>query len=86
MKNEIKIEQKEDGYHTTDLYFAAYLQVAGAPMQKASRQNGRVSFIFNVDVVNIEELRTAWFNQTGKVAALAYANTIKNLKHLCHMP
>jgi hypothetical protein len=86
MKTEIKNEQKEDGYYTTDLYFAAYLQVAGAPMQKASRQNGRVSFIFDCAIVNIEELRTAWYNQTGKVPALAYANTIKNLKHLCHMP
>jgi hypothetical protein len=82
MKNEIK----DDGYHTTDLYFAAYLQVAGAPMQKAAKQGGRISFVFNCDVVNIDELRTAWFNQTGKVSALAYANTIKNLKHLCHMP
>ena len=83
----MKIEMKDDGsYHTTDLYFAAYLQVAGAQMKKADRQGGRISFVFNSDVVNIEELRTAWFNQTGKVPALAYANTIKNLKHLCHMP
>lgn len=82
----MKNETKDDGYYTTDLYFAAYLQVAGAPMQKASKTGGRISFVFNCDVVNIEELRTAWFNQTGKVSALAYANTIKNLKHLCHMP
>jgi Domain of unknown function (DUF5659) len=82
----MKNEMKEDGYHTTDLYFAAYLQVAGAPMQKHARQGSRVSFVFSCDIVNIEELRTAWFNKSGKVSALEYANTIKNLKHLCHMP
>jgi len=79
-------EMKNDGYYTTDLYFAAYLQVAGAPMREPIRQGPRVSFVFNSDVVNIPELRTAWFNKTGKVAALEYANSIKNLKHLCHMP
>lgn len=83
----MKNEMKDDGfYYTTDLYFAAYLQVAGTQMKKSDRQGGRISFVFNTDVVNIEELQTAWFNQTGKVSALAYANAIKNLKHLCHMP
>lgn len=72
-------------YHTTDLYFAAYLQVAGAPMKNTSRQGSRITFAFDCAIVNIEELRTAWFNQTGRVSALNYANTIKNLKHLCHM-
>ena len=86
MKNEMQNEMREDGYYTTDLYFAAYLQVAGAPLQKAARQNGRVSFVFKSDIVNIEELRTAWFNKTGRVPALEYANTLKNLKHLCHLP
>lgn len=79
-------ETKDGGYQTTDLYFAAYLQVAGATMQRTSKHGTRISFVFNCDVVNIEELRTAWFNQSGKVPALLYANTIKNLKHLCHMP
>jgi hypothetical protein len=82
----MKNEMKDDGYYTTDLYFAAYLQVAGAPMQRADRQGSRVSFVFDCGVVNIDELRTAWFNQTGRVSALAFANAIKNLKHLCHMP
>lgn len=82
----MKSETRDDGYHTTDLYFAAYLQVAGAPMQRTARQGTRISFVFDCAVVNIEELRNAWYNQTGKVPALTYANTIKNLKHLCHMP
>jgi len=79
-------ETKDGRYETTDLYFAAYLQVAGAAMHGTAKHGTRVSFVFNSDVVNIDELRTAWFNRSGRVSALDYANTIKNLKHLCHMP
>ena len=79
-------ETNDSRYETTDLYFAAYLQVAGATMESTAKHGTRVSFVFSSDVVNIKELRSAWYNHTGKVPALAYANTIKNLKHLCHMP
>lgn len=80
--------QMSDGlYATTDLYFAAYLQCAGAPMERTDRSDsGRLTFVFDSTVVNIDELKTAWFNQSGKVSALSYASAIKNLKHLCHMP
>lgn len=78
---------KEGEYDTTDLYFAAYLQVAGMPLKRTQKRgNGRLSFIFDSDVVNLEELKNAWFNNSGRVPALPYANAIKNLKHICHMP
>lgn len=74
-------------YATTDLYYAAYLQCAGAPMIGTEKSgSGRLTFVFNSTIVNIEELKTAWFNQTGRVSAQQYANCIKNLKHICHMP
>lgn len=82
MKNEVAGE-----YATTDLYFAAYLQCAGAPMLGTDRDgNGRLTFKFDATVVNVEALKNAWFSQTGKVGAQQYANCIKNLKHICHMP
>jgi hypothetical protein len=78
---------RENEFRTSDLYFAAYLQVAGVSMVRTDKNgNGRVSFIFDTSVSNLEELRNAWFGQTGKVAALSYANAIKTLKSLCHMP
>jgi hypothetical protein len=78
--------KNDETFMTNDLYFAAYLQVAGAPMQKAAKQtSGRISFLFDSSVVNIEELKTAWYNNTGKVPALPYANAVKSLKHLCHI-
>jgi len=45
----------------------------------------KVSFIFDTSIVNLPELKTAWFNQKGKVPAQPYANAIKSLKSICHM-
>lgn len=72
---------------TSDLYFAAYLQTAGVPMKTTVRttDNGKVYFVFDTTIVNIEELKTAWFNNSGKVAANPYAYAIKSLKALCHL-
>lgn len=74
-------------FRTSDLYFAAYLQVAGVSMVRTDRNgSGKVSFVFDASVANIEELKNAWFNLSGRVAALPYANSIKTLKSVCHMP
>lgn len=79
--------QTAQEYTTTDLYFAAYLQAAGVTMKRTSRAGtGKLDFIFDTSVANIEELKNAWFNQTGRVSAQVYASAIKNLKHICHMP
>jgi hypothetical protein len=79
--------QTPDEYRTSDLYFAAYLQVAGAPMVRTDRNgNGKVSFVFDTSITNIEELKQAWFSRQGKVEALPYADAIKSLKSICHMP
>ncbi len=74
-------------FRTSDLYFAAYLQTAGVPMVKTEKNgSGKVSFIFDSSIGNIDSLKMAWANQTGKVAALPYSSAIKILKSLCHMP
>lgn len=74
-------------FKTSDLYFAAYLQTAGVEMTGTKRNpdSRKVSFIFDTSIVNVNELKTAWFNQKGKVAAQPYANAIKSLKSICHM-
>lgn len=83
-----KNHNEKDGqdFRTSDLYFAAYLQVAGTGLKGTDREpGGKVSFVFDTSLINIAELRTAWFNHTGRVAALPYANAIKSLKSICHM-
>jgi hypothetical protein len=73
-------------FKTSDLYFAAYLQVAGVPMLRSDRDpKGKVTFVFDQGFSNMPELKNAWFNQSGKVPALPYANAVKSLKSICHM-
>jgi hypothetical protein len=79
-------QKAEDVFKTPDLYFAAYLQVAGVNMVRTERNGGKVTFIFDTSISNIDELKHAWFSQTGKIAALPFANAIKSLKSICHMP
>lgn len=75
----------KDTFRTADLYFAAYLLTAGVEMKRTDRENNRVFFVFDTSICNLDELKTAWFNNSGKIAAQPYANSIKNLKGLCHM-
>lgn len=73
-------------HSTTDLYYAAYLQCIGIQIIRTDSKAGRITFVFDVSVVNIEELKNAWYNQTGKVCAQPYANCIRTLKARCHQP
>jgi Domain of unknown function (DUF5659) len=72
-------------FRTPDLYFAAYLQTAGVEMKRTDRENGRVYFVFDTTICNLDELKAAWFNNTGKVPAQPFSNSIKNLKSLVHI-
>jgi hypothetical protein len=76
----------DSDFKTSDLYFAAYLQVAGVLMIRTEREpKGKVTFVFDTSIANLEELRNGWFSQTAKVPALNYANAIKSLKSIVHM-
>lgn len=74
-----------DEFRTPDLYFAAYLQTAGVEMKRTDRENNRIYFVFDVSIANIGELKAGWFNNSSKVPAQPYANSIKSLKSACHM-
>lgn len=76
---------RTDEFRSPDLYFSAYLQVAGLTMVRTETKDGRVFFVFDTSVGDIDTLKEAWFNHGGKVPALPYANAIKSLKSLCHM-
>ncbi len=76
---------KSGEFKTPDLYFAAYLQTANVEMKRTDRENGRVYFVFDATLSNIDELKTGWFNNTAKVPAQPYAHNIKSLKSVCHM-
>jgi len=78
-------EEKKSGYRTSDLYYAAYLKVAGVKLTGTDRDGGRVYFLFDEgDTNNMRELRDQYYNRTSKVAALTYADEIKVMKALTH--
>lgn len=68
-------------YRTSDLYFAAYLAVAGCPLKRTDREGRRVFFIFN-ELPLLEDLKIQYFNGHAQVKAQPYASQIKNLKSL----
>jgi hypothetical protein len=77
------MEQPTNGYRTSDLYYAAYLKVAGVLLNETVREGGRVYFIFdNMDTIT--DLKRQYFNRTSKVPALTYADEIKAMKALTH--
>lgn len=78
-------DTKSGEFKSPDLYYSAYLQVAGVPMLRTESKEGRVFFVFDTTLVSLEELKQAWFNNTAKVPPLQYANMIKSLKSRCHM-
>ncbi len=72
-------------FSTSDLYFAAYLKTADIPMVSHNREYNKVLFVFNTAAVNIDELRQAWIDETGKVSASKYATSVRMLKGLVHL-
>jgi hypothetical protein len=76
---------KPGEFRTPDLYYAAYLQTAGVEMIRTDKEGARVYFIFDTSLGNMEELKQAWINNTGKVAAQPYAYAVRSLKSICHM-
>ena len=83
-----KSKEAVDEVRTSDLYFAAYLQTAGVALKRtepAAEGNGKIFFVFDASISNVEELKAGWFNNQGKVPANLYAHAIKSLKTLCHV-
>jgi len=66
---------------TADIYFAAYLKVAGVEFQGTEREGSRVYFLFGCPESS-KDLKNQYYNRTAKVAALTYADEVKTMKTL----
>lgn len=65
----------------SDLYLAAYFMTSRVPLIRTERQGPtRVGFVFSSE--RAAELQKSWFDTTGMVVPLAYADALKNLKDL----
>jgi len=76
-----------DTYRTSDLYYAAYLKVAGVPFKDTARDGNRVYFLFEgtEDSLAMRDLKSQFFNGKAKVSALEYKQAIQTMKSLTHM-
>jgi len=74
-------------YRTSDLYYAAYLKVAGVEFIDTAREGARVFFLFQDDGEGtvMRGLRQQYFSGHAKVAALALVQEIKNMKSLTYL-
>lgn len=70
-------------YRSSDLYYAAYLKIAGVEFVGTVREENRVFFLFK-DQDGMEDLRMQYFNGISKVPARTYAEEIKAFKAMCH--
>ena len=78
-------QQLDNGsYRTSDLYYAAYLKVAGCMLKGTEVEGRRVFFIFEKTEM-IPDLKQQYFNRTSKVPALTYADEIRSMKALTHI-
>jgi len=85
--NNGNVDQKDvkDGkFRTSDLYYAAFLKVAGVPFHETERDGDRVFFLFE-SIEGLRDLRNQYYNRTAKVTALTFVDEIRTMKNLTHM-
>ena len=70
-------------YRTSDLYYAAYLRVAGVTMVGTEWEGSRMFFLFE-NAVSLKDLKTQYFMDVARIPALSYAQALKALKALTH--
>lgn len=66
---------------TSDIYYAAYLKVAGVEFAGTVREGSRVFFQF-VDQDGLDDLKLQYYNNVSKIPARPYAEEIKAMKSL----
>jgi len=70
-------------FKTADLYFSAFLKVAGVRFIGTELEGRKVFFLFE-KVETIRDLKREYFNKTAKVPALDFVSEIRAMKSLTH--
>ena len=76
--------ERNENFKTSDIYFAAYLKVAGVKFNGTSREENRVFFLFEMGE-GMRDLKSQYFNRIAKVSALTFADEIRVMKSLTHL-
>lgn len=70
-------------FKTSDLYFSAFLKVAGVRLISTEVEGRKLYFLFE-KVDTIRDLKREYFNKTAKVPAYDFVEEIRNMKSLTH--
>ena len=81
-----KIAMPEPELEISDIYLAAYLNLAGCTLSRRRRQGPRVYFIFTNPGGSLDELREAYYSGKAMVKAHSYANEIVGFKEMACSP
>lgn len=76
---------EESNYRTSDMYYAAFLRVAGVVFLDTEREGNRVFFVFEHPGPRVvRDLKRDYFNGSAKVSALDFSQSLKVTKTLLH--
>lgn len=78
-KKIVEVPKKPEGTPITDLYYAAFLVAHGVRMLGTTREGHRTTFYFEPSEA---KFRAGWYDGSGLVSGLTFANNVKNLKSL----
>ena len=81
MRDKTRNRHPDDGYRTSDLYYAAFLKTAGVPLKRVDREGSKVFFVFEKSD-SIGDLQIDYFNRRAKVPALTFSDEIRHMKSL----
>lgn len=72
-------------YRTSDLYYAAFLKVAGVNFIDVERDGQRTVFVFTDQGSSVmREFRRQYFSDEAKVPAQTYAQALRSFKGLVY--
>jgi hypothetical protein len=81
------MQTQKSNYKTADLYYAAYLAVAGVSFIETTcvAEKGKKQVFFWFESTDmLKDLKRDYFNRKGKVSALQYADEVRSYKNLTH--
>ena len=75
----------DTAYRTSDLYYAAYLKVAGVPLLGKDREGSRVVFLFEDQGPHaMRSLKNQYFSDQARVPALSFTQALRALKGMIY--
>jgi len=83
MKGAIKMNRYSDVYTTKDFYLACFLKTKGLQLVEVIKEDKVAVFSFKL-IEEFNQIITDFYNGNEKVSAIAFINSIRDLKAFIH--